>query len=74
MWMAQLDTRSFTFNAFGRDRAHAQRTMRATWAHHRLGTGATDTWAEVEDGVRYMVIELGAGYTDHDERSKVTAP
>jgi hypothetical protein len=66
MWKASLDTRNFSFEAYGTSEDAAIATLKHGWEIHARATGADMTWAELDEGgsVDTLEIELGVPYRD----------
>jgi hypothetical protein len=64
IFKASLETRNFSFEAYGYSEVEAHYIMRQVWAKHRRQLGATDTWADVEESVNVQEIIVNAGYRD----------
>lgn len=64
IFLASLETRHFSFEAYGYTEVEALYIMRQTWFKHRKQTEATDKWTDIEDDVQMREIIVGAGYRD----------
>ena len=64
IFKADLETRSFSFEAYGTTEVEALYIMRQVWQKHRNQLGATDKWYDVESSVNVSEIVVGAGYRD----------
>lgn len=64
IFYASLDTGYFSFSAVGRTEEQARAAVRRAWTKHRYETKAEYTWADLEDGVNVLPMEMGAGYRD----------
>lgn len=51
MFIAELETRSFSFRAVGRTEAEALMMMKRAWKAHRSQTSGAEPFSEFEDGV-----------------------
>lgn len=58
-WRAVLETRSFSFEAYGQTEAQARRMLRGGWLRHRSYTGATITWQQLVNDGDVIVYEVG---------------
>lgn len=68
MTMIQADTGSFTFTAFGENRAEAMQALRRGWESHARLTGAEMTWDEVQENItRDLTVVQGHCYRDLDQ-------
>lgn len=72
IYMAELETRSFSWMAFGESESEARRAMKNMWNQWRRCNGADrhmmDTWADVEVDVGIIEIPLGKGIGFKDRR------
>jgi hypothetical protein len=57
---AVLETRNFTFWAFGESKSECRRMLADRWKLHQKQTNATFEFAELEDSVFYFGITKGA--------------
>ena len=76
MFRANLETRHFSFEAFGESEEHARATMAELWANHCIQYEQANNFDEFEDGVNVMEFRLGRGYRDGSHvavEDKVTA-
>jgi hypothetical protein len=76
MFRAALETRHFSFEAFGETEKHARAMMAELWADHCIEYEQPNNFDEFEDGVNVMEFSIGRGYRDGSEvkvRNKVTA-
>ena len=64
IFKAELETRNFSFEAYGYSEVEAIYIMRQVWAKHRRQLGATDTWQDVEGDINVREIIVNAGYRD----------
>lgn len=64
MIRAKLETRHFTFEAYGEDGAQAMEAMRIGWLVHKDQTGATADWPEFEPDVELQEMDKGVMYRD----------
>lgn len=70
VWHATLDTRSFTFDAYGLTRQQAMDGILRALQHHRNERGLAATWAvEAFGDVQVNSFATGAGY-----RNRIAAP
>ena len=75
MYIAKLETHHFEFLTIGDTEKDAVEMMKRAWARHRKRTGATFTWAEIEDSVWVLFVRLGDTFLNGDlERSGNTTP
>ena len=66
MYWATLETRNFSFTAFGFTPEDALDTMRATWEEHARLTDAWLTWEELAPDVVTRFTRIGDGWCDFD--------
>jgi len=66
MWIAELDTRHYTFHAAGETRADAEKAMASTWRKHIRGCPDGYRWKELADDVNYFEIAAGQGLRDYE--------
>lgn len=64
MFVATLDTRNFSFIAFGRTFAEANEMMCRGWGEHMAQTGATMKWRDVCDDVIIREVQPGQCWRD----------
>lgn len=65
IFKASLETRHFTFEAYGYTEVEALYIMRQTWMKHsKEYKAAKHNWGEFEDDVHVQEIIVGAGYRD----------
>ena len=66
-WQASLDTRNFSFEAYGTTDEKARNVLIAAFKKHAIRSKMTpDWWEAFADGIRYREIELGAAYRDRE--------
>lgn len=67
LWVASLESRSWSFTAYGTTAAHAKEAIRTLILEHTAATGADPDWAvgAIEDAAIERVY-AGVGYRDHD--------
>lgn len=65
---AYVETRSFTFEAFGEDEVEAVGLLNLAWLRHQRDTGATLTWEELSEDVWTQELRVGDVFRDHSER------
>jgi len=66
MFWARLETRSFTFDAFGATKSEALMAMHSGWVKHAQQTGATMGWEIVADDVYVIEVHAGECLRDRD--------
>lgn len=74
MYWATLETRNFSFTAFGFTPEDALDTMRATWEEHARQTGANWTWEDVAEDVAITFTRVGDGWRDFDLLTNTNQP
>lgn len=67
IYMAELETTSWTFQTFAGTAETARVLMRRAWKRHRKATGATYRWEDVEDGCNVRPVKVGKAYRDGSE-------
>ena len=67
MFRAALETRHFSFEAFGETEKHARATMANLWRDHCVQYEQPNNFEEFEDGVNVMEFHIGRGYRDGSE-------
>lgn len=71
MIRAHLETRHFTFDAYGVDRERAEEALKTGWAVHIAQTDA-HPWEEFSDDVCFHEFKLDAAYRDYEELKPAT--
>jgi hypothetical protein len=70
IYAAELETRHFTFTAYGLTEYQAWNALRRAWAVHRLQysnpTSTLARWSELKDNVTIRARDIGAAYRDHE--------
>src|SRR5512135_1966556 len=60
LWKAEVETRSFVFEAYGYSPSDAVDTLRAVWEDHKNRTGAELDWSE--DLLQDVTVQLVWGH------------
>lgn len=63
MFFAYLDTRNFSFVVISDTEENARQALKKAWAKHKKHTGATYTWADLEDAVGIVPATLNQAIT-----------
>jgi len=66
LWFGELDTRHFSFQAFGRSEEHVRAVMAEAWARHCDEYEVPNNWDEFESSVNVLEFSIGEGYRDLD--------
>ena len=67
MYRAAVQTRSFSFDAYGETATDAWITLCRGWDCHVKQTGATLTWVELREDVVCEQVKPGVCYRDGEE-------
>lgn len=66
LWLATLETRSFSFMTCGSFRAHAVVLMQRAWKAHQRRTGAEASWDEMYASVVVQPLSPGGVWLDNE--------
>ena len=64
MIKATLETRNFTFEAYGKDKAEALTVLMAGWSVHARQYGCQENFEPFQEDVNYQTVNLGWCYRD----------
>lgn len=68
IWKGELETRSWSFESYGRTSEEARKALKRAWLLHVRYTGATLKWKDLWEGGEAVVydVDVGRGYRDRE--------
>jgi hypothetical protein len=63
-YVATVDTRNYTFTAYGKTKREAMTALRNVFKIHAERTGAWLTWSEIKSDVNIQFLAIGKGYVN----------
>jgi hypothetical protein len=66
MIVAQVETRNFSFTAYGHTEREAKELLRKAWEKHQEQTEAWLTWDELQEDVFFLFVRFGDVFRDND--------